>query len=63
MTEIQELTAAINSLRDSIESLEVGINQLTSIQTDIFNTDSSTDDITSLKGKIQRLIDTIERKL
>jgi hypothetical protein len=35
----------------------------TAIQTDIFNTDSSSDDIASLKNKLQKLIDTIDKKM
>lgn len=43
-------------LIDAIESLKESVDKLTAIQTDIFNTDSSTDDTTSLKNRMSELI-------
>ena len=41
---------------EAIESLKGSIDRLTAIQTDIFNVDTSNDDMTSLKGRMSDLI-------
>lgn len=46
----EKLIDAINDLRESI-------NELTAIQQDIFKQDTSHDDIVSLKGKMQSVIE------
>lgn len=46
-----------NELIGSIKDLKNSVDSLTAIQTDIFNTDTSNDDIMSLKNKMQSLID------
>ena len=45
----KELIDAINDLKESVDSL-------TTIQRDTFNVNTSTDDIASLRGKLQEVI-------
>jgi hypothetical protein len=44
-------------LIDAMDELKASVNELTAIQQDIFKQDASHDDIVSLKGKMQSLIE------
>lgn len=46
-----------DDLKDDLQNLTNAINELTAIQNDIFKTDSSHDDIVSLKGRISDLVE------
>ena len=61
--ELSELKESIDTLNESVNSLVASVDRLHAIQHDIFNTDTSHDDIVSLKNKMQLLIDTINMKM
>jgi uncharacterized coiled-coil DUF342 family protein len=63
MSETQQLIEAIKELKDIMLDLNETTRRLAGIQTDIFNTDNSTDDIMALRGSIRELINVIEKKL
>lgn len=58
-----KLITAIDNLQDAIYSLKESVERLHTIQSDIFNADTSHDDMQSLKSKLQSLIDTINKKI
>ena len=58
---MEDLKIEIQELKNSIDTLNESVTNLVTIQQDILNCDSSHDDITSLKGKLQSLIDAIEK--
>lgn len=58
-----ELIEAIDSLKSAVEKLTESTDRLYAIQNDIFNVDSSHDDIVSLKGRLKELIDVINKKM
>ncbi len=59
----QKLIEAINTLTQSVDKLTEATDRLHTIQNDIFNVDTSHDDIDSLKVRLQNLIDVINKKL
>lgn len=58
-----QLIEAINTLKVSVDKLTEATEKLHTIQTDIFNVDTSHDDIVSLKNRLKELIDVIKQKL
>jgi hypothetical protein len=59
----KELIEAIDSLKSAVQKLTESTDRLYTIQNDIFNVDTSHDDIVSLKGRLKELIDVINQKL
>jgi hypothetical protein len=59
----KELIEAINSLKTSVDNLTEATSKLHTIQTDIFNVDTSHDTMTNLAGRIVELTKAIEDKL
>ena len=59
----KKLIEAINSLKTSVDSLTEATLKLHTIQTDIFNVDTSHDTMTNLAGRIVELTKAIEDKL
>jgi chaperonin cofactor prefoldin len=60
---IEDLKNSILTFSNSVDDLKESVDKLTAIQNDIFNVDTSHDDIVSLKGKMQLFIDTINNKM